>query len=260
MAAGVATAGQPLPTPPNTHPTPPGTTNWLNEIPLVVRRHGSREQPFYSLSPTQVPQHVVGARTPHDLARALMSCFGEVECASYARRRGMMPDTAHLSPTDSFDDPVVLGGKPVDALSVAAIGDGRSRNRPSGLDRQRQPADYTPNTDGTWLSPAGRLVRHPDACRSIVRRRHEAGLPVVPDGGSFDLGTIADQIGAAAVGAGLTPHEWLTQAIRDAVTPPPPPAKLSTVRAKKNQCRGQLELPLNLAEQTKPKRRSRRAA
>lgn len=228
---------------------------------MVVRRHkNDRARTVYTLTPAQVPQHVVAAGTPIDLARAVASCFAEVECASYARRRGMMPDTAHLSPTDSFDDPVVLGGKPVDALSVAAIGDGRSRNRPSGLDRQRQPADYTPNTDGTWLSPAGRLVRHPDACRSIVRRRHEAGLPVVPDGGSFDLGTIADQIGAAAVGAGLTPHEWLTQAIRDAVTPPPPPAKLSTVRAKKNQCRGQLELPLNLAEQDKPKRRSRRVA
>lgn len=228
--AGGPTTRPPRPTGPAPHQgTPPPTV--LDRAPRraqardVVIRFQRLDQGRLRLSPVQVEQHVVVAASPHDLARAVRSCFAEVEVAAYARWKGIRPDISLIPTGDSFDDPVNRGGKPTSISSAAPAGDGRTglRNRPSGRDRSRSIADYTPNADGSWLSPAGRTVRDPLMCRQIVGRRIAAGLPVVPDGASFDLSAMADAITGAAHGAGLTPHEWLAAAIERATKPEPPP-------------------------------------
>lgn len=217
------------------------------------------------LSPAVLPQHVAPARTPLDLARALQSCFTEVEVAQYARRRGVQPDTALLSSADSFDEPMVLGGRPVSVpdttLAPSREGHRKAGSWGKGGAREQHPADYTANPDGTWRAPSGRTVKDPQMCQRIVRRRLAAALPIVPDGNTFDLTNLVDTIVDAAVAAEQTPYEWLAAAIEAHAAPAPPPARLEVARAKRgrHEVPGQLELDLGLGAEP-PVQLRRRAA
>lgn len=247
------TAETPTHTPHRLPPPPTGrvTTSSVREMTVTVQRLADGR---LRLSPTTVAAHVATATTPQELARALQSCFTEAEIAGYARRRGTRPDIALLSSTDSFDEPTILGGRPVSTswASAAPAGDkrGAGRSWASGGSRERDPADYTANADGSWLSPSGRTVRDPDRCRQIVRRRRAAGLSTVPDDRSFDLSGLLDAVTAGAEGCGLTPFEWLERAIVEHAKPSPEPVDLSAVRARKTRRRqeldGQLVLPLDI--------------
>lgn len=260
MAGGSSTSNRRTPTGQAPHqPTPSPTAPRRDEI--VIRVQRIQGAGVHLLSPTALPQHLAPARNPLELARALQSCFTEVEVAQYARKRGVQPDTALLSSADSFDEPMVLGGRPVADTSLAPSRDGsrRAGGWGKGGAREQHPADYTANPDGTWRAPSGRTVRDPDMCRRIQRRRLAAELPIVPDGNTFDLTTLVDTLVKAAVDAEQTPHEWLTAAIKAHAAPPPPPAKLEVARAKraKPETPGQLELDLGV---TTPPRKLRSAA
>lgn len=257
VAGGTPTlaATEPQPTPHQRPPAPTGpvTHSSVREMTVDIAR---LESGRLRLSPTAVTAHVATAGTPAELARALFSCFTEVELAAYARRRGTRPDTALLSSVDSFDEPTNLGGKPVATswATAAPAGDKRGIGRAwaSGGSRERDPADYTANADGSWTSPSGRTVRDPDRCRQIVRRRRAAGYSTLPDDVHVDMSALADTITAAAAAANLTPTEWLARAVTEAATPAPPPANLSTARARRSrrhaEVAGQLTLPLELPD------------
>lgn len=257
MAVGGATTfptDSPPGSPHRLPPSPTGrvTASSVREMTVTVQRLDNGR---LRLSPTAVSAHVATATTPAELARALQSCFTEAEIAGYARRRGTRPDIALLSAVDSFDEPTNLGGKPVVTswASAAPAGDKRAAGRvwASGGSRERDPADYTANSDGSWTSPSGRTVRDPERCRQIVRRRRAAGLSTLPDDCSLDLSTLADTIVDAARAAEMTPFEWLEHAIAEMAKPAPAPvANLAAVKERKRARQivddGQLELPLGL--------------
>lgn len=103
------------------------------------------------------------AGTAAELARAVHAAFLEVSCAGYARAHGEVYD--------------------LDAMTGHVPGDTLAGNKPRQVRRKRtghksyDPTDWTPEGDGYWRSPGGRLYRQDTAAvQSVIRKREDMGL------------------------------------------------------------------------------------
>lgn len=182
------------------------------EITVRIRRLADGSLRFV---PVRVPEFATVASRPVDLPVALRRCFAEVEIAAYAAWKGEVNDGLHgFGAVD--DDP--LPG-PMPPPPGRNRGRGGQPWRSGGNEREQNPSVYHANADGSWTSTVtGRTFRDPKAVATIVRRRLQAGLPIVPADAVFDLSTVAERIGNAAALAGVTAHEWIAAVVAAATT------------------------------------------
>lgn len=113
----------------------------------------------------------VVARGPHQLWTAARQALVEAQLAGHARWRGRRYDLDALTLPDDPTEPRQrsLGARPRHGVSY-----GRSAIvRPD----QAHPSEWTPQPDGSWLSPRGRTWRDPARIASLVEKRAALGLP-----------------------------------------------------------------------------------
>lgn len=103
------------------------------------------------------------AATASELARAVHAAFLEVSVAGYARAHG-----------EPYDLDALTGHQPGDPLANAKPR--QVRNRRNGR-KPYNPQDWTPQPDGTWRSPGGRLYRADStAVQNVIKKRDDYGL------------------------------------------------------------------------------------
>ena len=97
----------------------------------------------------------------------------EAQRAGHARWSGGRYDLDALT---AADDPTEPRQRPLGRVSARhGVGFGRGAVvRPD----QASPSEWTPNPDGSWLSPKGRTWRDPRIIDSLVEKRARLGLPI----------------------------------------------------------------------------------
>jgi hypothetical protein len=151
---------------------------------------------------------------PLQLHEGVIRAFTEVEIASYARWKGQTPDLAVLGRVG--DDETANDPAPVRTVERAKGYRAAASWRSGGNAREVHPSEYTPNPDGSWIGPSGRVFRDERTCRRITARRLRAGLPITPTDGVLDLSVHGAVLAAGARAAGCTVHEWLGSLIESA--------------------------------------------
>jgi hypothetical protein len=127
------------------------------------------------VSTPQARGHAVIAKGPDQLWHAVSAAFREATIAGYARWHGVSYDLDAL--TDPTDPTEPRRRRPHTRREVS--GDpgevsygGGAVVRPD----QIHPAEWTPNPDGSWTSPRGRVFRDPRKIASLLIRRGRMGL------------------------------------------------------------------------------------
>lgn len=106
------------------------------------------------------------ATTASELARAVHAAFLEVSVAGYSRAHG-----------EPYDLDALTGHQPGDSLANAKPRQVRKRRQPRTDYKPYNPMDWTPQPDGTWLSPGGRSYRADStAVQNVIRKRSDYGL------------------------------------------------------------------------------------
>lgn len=118
------------------------------------------------------------ARTPIELAHALTEGWQEAEVASYAQQRGqtydlLAHDRAALElATDGLQLPADPGEREELVEQVA-----NAARLPGATSKRADPLAWTPQSNGSWLSPSGRCY---GATTQVVQRvlalRQEMGI------------------------------------------------------------------------------------
>lgn len=99
----------------------------------------------------------------------------EAAIAAYARWRGVNSDLDELTdPTDPTEPRRLRPCTPREnAGDDSEVSYGiRGVVRPD----QHHPGGYTPNPDGSWTSPGGRRISHPEKIRALIIRRGKMNL------------------------------------------------------------------------------------
>lgn len=132
------------------------------------------------VSTPQARGHAAIARGPDQLWNAVVEAFREATIAGYAMWHGVRYDLDELTdPTDPTEPtrrrPYTPRETQGDCSEVSYAQGGVVRPD------QAHPQDWSPNPDGSWTSPKGRVYRSPGHIGPLLIRRARMGLPTTYD-------------------------------------------------------------------------------